>query len=97
MHRLCTKLNPFGSLPIAASAASRVSTRHSPLTDSSSPLSRSSRTAASIDMTASPEADRGQTRVELVQTLWQAAVTAGAGGALLAAPAFAEVTSFVTY
>lgn len=48
---------------------------------------------AATRVAASPEStgSEGQTRGELLQTAWKAALTAGAAQTLLATPAFAEV------
>lgn len=44
-------------------------------------------------MAAGPESSEGQTRGELVQTLWKTALAAGATQTLLASPSFAEDTT----
>ena len=44
-------------------------------------------------MAAGPESSEGQTRGELVQTLWKTALATGAAQTLLAPPSFAEVRS----
>lgn len=48
-------------------------------------------------MAASPESNQGQTRAELLQTTWKAALAAGVAQTLLAPSAFAEVNRHDAY
>ncbi|CAM9206263.1 unnamed protein product [Laminaria digitata] len=69
---------PSGVFGVTAPSQARLSS------SSSSPRTTTTR------MAAGPESSEGQTRGEMVQTLWKTALTAGAAQTFFASPSFAE-------
>eukprot|EP00904_Undaria_pinnatifida_P012340 jgi/Undpi1/8236/HiC_scaffold_25.g10706.m1 len=72
---------PSGVLGVTAPSQARLASSSSP---------QAHRTTTTTRMAVSPGGSEGQTRREVVQTLWKTALAAGAAQTVLASPSFAE-------